>query len=498
MRNKTPLLDRVHAGAVAVMAVVVAVGAAALCWWQLAHYEDNLVDIFAQQQDQYVELAVDQIKAAKSTDAQIVSNVLESIAGSNTQYWTLTKDGDFVFVKDVADSNRYRGLPDKAYYDSEDAQEFVAGLEKGSVSHGVIDIDGRAFIASGTEFKHNGTVYRICLLTGKSVVIDHNAYLSARINLATTIGVVLALFVIACIVMALHNDRKTKRLEQAEAEAAELRRNVERLGDQLMGRVPVEGAVAGEDGAGEANGVDGADEAGAGEAGAGNVDEANDGGGNDGEADEAGEANAGEDAGAVEDVVTAEVGTAPEGAEASAGAATSEDVDKPAAASEDAASTEAAAAVAQADASTKPSAASAPQAASNLYAVASKEGRMSAHVSRIYRFKFYLNASHYVFFDGKQGETHPHTWEFALKIRVAGDNLTQFSDYEAAIEKVFEPFQNTTLNEVDPFDTLLPTLENLVEVFGLRLHDTVEGLKGELLEFEGSETPTRSYMVSYE
>ena len=374
MHNKTPLLDRVHAGAVAVMAVAVAVGAAALCWWQLAHYEDNLIDIFAVQQDQYVELAVDQIKAAKSTDEQIVADVLESIAGSNTQYWTLTKDGDFIFVKDVTDSNRYRGLPDKTYYDSADAQGFVAGLEKGSVSHGIIEIGGRTFIASGTEFKHNGTVYRICLLTGKNVVIDHNAYLSARINLATTIGVVLALFVVACIVMALHNDRKTKCLEQVEAEAADLRRNVERLGDQLMGR-----------------------------------------------------------------------------------------------------------------------------GASDLLPHNAEEAQlMSARTSRIYRFKFYLNASHYVFFDGKQGETHPHTWEFALKIRVSGEDLTQFSVYEAAIEKVFEPYQNTTLNEVDPFDALLPTLENLVEVFGLRLHDTVEGLKGELLEFEGSETPTRSYMVSYE
>lgn len=128
----------------------------------------------------------------------------------------------------------------------------------------------------------------------------------------------------------------------------------------------------------------------------------------------------------------------------------------------------------------------------------SKEAAMNASARRIYRFKFYLNASHYVFFNGHQGETHPHTWEFALKIQVDGSSLTQFSDYEDAISVVFEPYQNKNINEIDPFDALPPTLENLVEVFGARLSDTVGNMNAKLLEFEGSETPTRSYMVSYE
>lgn len=402
-RDKTPLLDRVHAGGVAAIAVIIAVTAGAFCWWQLAHYEDNLLEIFARQQDQYVELAVDQIKAADSDDADIVSNVLESIAGSNTQYWTLTKDGDFLFVKDVTDSNRYRGLPDDVYYDTEDAQRFVGSLSAGTVQHGIIFIDDRQFIASGTEFEHDGTAYRICLLTGKNVVIDHNAYLAARVNLGTTIAVVLALFVIAAIAMALNNDRKTRHMQQEEAEAARLRSTVERLGDQLMGRVPVAAAAAqAEGGATQAK-------------------------------------------------------TAPE---------------------------------LQADGPAVPS--------PIPLATLSKEASVNAAARRIYRFKFYLNATHYVFFDGQQGETHPHTWEFALKLQVDGSSLLQFSDYEDAISVVFEPYQGKTVNEVDPFDALLPTLENLVEVFGTRARDAVEPLGATLLEFEGSETPTRSYSVSYE
>lgn len=408
------MLDRVHAGTVAVAAVLIALAAAALCWWQLVHYEDNLIDIFAKQQDQYVDLAVDQIKAAESDDEHIVSNVLESIAGSNSQYWTLTKDGDFLFVKDVTDSNRYRGLPDSTYYSTDEAQQFVRNLAPGSVQHGVITIDDRQFIASGTEFEHNGTTYRICLLTGKNVVIDQNAYLAARVNLATTIAIVLALFVIGAIVMALHNDRKTKRLQQQDSEAVHLRATIERLGNQLMGRAPVDGHVK--------DNASGAVDASA-------------------------------------------APTTPTNGQSTAHAASQSSASQPAPVS---------------------------------LSVLSKEAAMNASARRIYRFKFYLNASHYVFFNGHQGETHPHTWEFALKIQVDGNSLTQFSDYEDAISVVFAPYQDKNINEIDPFDALPPTLENLVEVFGARLHDTVEGMNAKLLEFEGSETPTRSYMVSYE
>lgn len=395
MSRKTPLLDRVSAPVVAAASIVIAVIAGVSCWWQLVHYEDNLVDVFAQQQDQYVQLAVDQIKAADSDDAGAVESVLSSIAGSNSQYWTLSRDGDFVFVKDVADSNRYRGLPDNTYFDTDDAKAFVDGLADGSVSHGVVVIDGRQFIASGTGFSHDGNAYRICLLTGKSVVTDHNAYLTARVNLATTIAVALVVFVVFAIAMAVHNDRKRRCAREAGEEMARLRESVERLGDRLMGRAP---------------------------------------------------ASSGAGVGVL------------------AGASAN--------------------AVAASDNAVRPS----------KGAEMFKEMR----ARRIYCFKFYLNASHYVFFNGSQGEMHPHTWEFSLKLQAENDSLHQFSDYEKALGVVFEPYQNKTINEIAPFDELLPTLENIVEIFGAASREAADKIDARLLEIEGSETPTRSYLVSYE
>lgn len=117
---------------------------------------------------------------------------------------------------------------------------------------------------------------------------------------------------------------------------------------------------------------------------------------------------------------------------------------------------------------------------------------------RIYQFKFYLNASHYVIFDGQRGETHPHTWEFTTKIQLLKDELVPFNVYEDAINEVFAPYQNKELNGLDPFDGIIPSLESLVEVFGERVKAVVAELDGVLVEFEGSETPTRSYLLNYE
>lgn len=49
-----------------------------------------------------------------------------------------------------------------------------------------------------------------------------------------------------------------------------------------------------------------------------------------------------------------------------------------------------------------------------------------------------------------------------------------------------------------PFDTLMPTLENMVDYFGEQLRSVIRAVGGELMQIEGSETPTRSYIVSYE
>ncbi len=116
---------------------------------------------------------------------------------------------------------------------------------------------------------------------------------------------------------------------------------------------------------------------------------------------------------------------------------------------------------------------------------------------REYRLKFYLNANHYLIFNNKRGDTHPHTWEFTLNILIGRGELIEFHLFEKAIENSFKPYQNTVLNSVEPFDSIVPTLENLVDYFGELIRDVVEKIGGKLISIEGSETPTRSYIVYY-
>lgn len=382
MNVKDKAAGRLRTVLITVASVAIAAGAGVLCWYQLDSYENTLVDVFAQQQDQYVELAADELKSTKSADSTRFEKVIEAVSGSSSQYWTLSRGGELVFVKDVPETNRYRGISDVSYFSVDDARGFIEGLAENEVYHSVVEVDSKSYIASGTRFSLGKDSYSLCLLTGESVVTDHNAYLAARANLATTIGITLTLFIVAAIGLSLYSDRKSSRLVEAEADNSKLRKQVENL-SSLCVRQEASDALA---------------------------------------------------------IV---------------GAVSREDE-------------------------------------------ASQDGGRIA-MRRIYQFKFYLNASHFVFFNGSKGETHPHTWEFALKIKVRNnDDLVQFSTYEHALEAVFAPYQNKTINECEPFDTLLPTLENLVEVFSARLLSVVDELDADLLQVEGSETPTRSYMVSYE
>ena len=115
-----------------------------------------------------------------------------------------------------------------------------------------------------------------------------------------------------------------------------------------------------------------------------------------------------------------------------------------------------------------------------------------------YKFKFYLNASHYIIINGKQGEAHPHTWEFILDVVLPNSEFVQFSVYERTIESFFATYQNQTINDLAPFDAIIPTLENMVEYFGDAIRERIQAVGGQLEQIEGSETPSRSYVISYD
>ncbi len=116
---------------------------------------------------------------------------------------------------------------------------------------------------------------------------------------------------------------------------------------------------------------------------------------------------------------------------------------------------------------------------------------------REYKFKLYLNANHYVIFNGKKGESHPHTWEFAIELLVDKDKFIMFLDFEKAIDDFLEPFQDKLLNDIKPFDTIIPTLENMLDYFAPIFYEEIKKIGGLLIKIEASETASRTYVYSF-
>ena len=66
------------------------------------------------------------------------------------------------------------------------------------------------------------------------------------------------------------------------------------------------------------------------------------------------------------------------------------------------------------------------------------------------------------------------------------------------IEEYLDKYQGKVLNEVEPFDTIVPTLENVTDYFSEDIREILKENGGELVSLESSETPTRSYIINYE
>lgn len=113
-----------------------------------------------------------------------------------------------------------------------------------------------------------------------------------------------------------------------------------------------------------------------------------------------------------------------------------------------------------------------------------------------YRFKFYINASHAIYINGKMGQRHPHTWEITINTLKIQENFVLFQSIEEQIDKFMDRFQEGYMNEIPPFDLINPTLENCCEYFKNEIAEILRNEGWLLLMIEMSETPTRSYVIN--
>lgn len=212
-----------------IMAVFAFVG-----FYQLKIYDDNILEIYADQQDDYVQLVLDQINMKKYySDEEIIEDILNSLDVSGQKYWTLSKEESILFVKDVTETYRYKGFTTETYYISESAGEFLDSLNLNYVTHQLIVIDGDLYVASGAAFEYHGDIYRICLLTNRTVILDNNQFLSSKITLWIVLILMISGAAIASLSLVTGVFLQREKHRRLKSEIARKNKTLETLGREL-------------------------------------------------------------------------------------------------------------------------------------------------------------------------------------------------------------------------------------------------------------------------
>lgn len=224
-KGKNPTRGIVPKTFFGMLAVVLALGALALV--QEADIERGILEVCATQQDGYVQLVIDQINLKDNRDdEEMISDILQTMDASTTKYWVFSQDQTMLFVKDVTETNKYKGFSAATYWGTEGAQGFLDGLQRGAVIHGLVTVDGVEYLASGSVFEYDGREYRLCLLTNRAALLDNNDYLGARSRLLVIMLVTLGLLLIVPVSIAFATARARR---QTAAEHEEVRCSYERL-----------------------------------------------------------------------------------------------------------------------------------------------------------------------------------------------------------------------------------------------------------------------------
>lgn len=237
-KNKKRKQKKQHALAVViwstVFAFLCAFGCFAYAQYQINIYEEGVIDIYANQQDAYVQLVLDQINLNKSEkDDTAILDIIGTLDATSNKYWTLSENATMLFVKDVLETNKYKGFTTQTYYISDSAKEFLKHLSINKVTHNLIDMKDKKYIASGVVFQYEDAEYQICLLTNPDVVLDQNAYLGAKVNLNLMVIAVLAIFMITVIGMARYAAKCAGWFKREQETNHKLNQMIEDLNDRI-------------------------------------------------------------------------------------------------------------------------------------------------------------------------------------------------------------------------------------------------------------------------
>lgn len=209
--------------------------AGAFAYTRINKYEEGVLEVCATQQDAYVQLVLDQINLKSNRDdEQIINDILGTMNSSSNKYWTFSKNQSILFVKDVLETNRYKGVTTATYYESESATKFLNNLQNNRVTHDFIEIDGNSYVASGVTFEYKNQSYKLCLLTGRNAIMDNNSYMQIKIQMETYVVVLLLVLIVTAMLLAHSMRNLQEKLNNSEKTAARLNQMITKMNKRLL------------------------------------------------------------------------------------------------------------------------------------------------------------------------------------------------------------------------------------------------------------------------
>ena len=205
--------------------------------WQIHNYEQGVAELYAQEQDGYVEIVARQIELYGDIAGDaFVEDTIEMLDSTSQRYWTLDNSEYFLFVKSISETNVYKTFSTDTFYNTQSAQTFLGTLVQGKVKHAIISLEGVKYVASGIIFEYNGTEYRLCLLTDYDIMLTNNAYLSSKLYLLIVLILLIALLIIAVIYFTMKLIEARRKVDSIKAVNTELNNYIDYLDNVIMGR----------------------------------------------------------------------------------------------------------------------------------------------------------------------------------------------------------------------------------------------------------------------
>ena len=111
-----------------------------------------------------------------------------------------------------------------------------------------------------------------------------------------------------------------------------------------------------------------------------------------------------------------------------------------------------------------------------------------------YQLTFFLNATHSVKLQQKLFSEHPHTYE--IKCWVVTKSQDWSEEISKKIQEIIDRLDNHFLNQLDDFNKLNPTLENLTKYLFKEISHQLNEEEYRLTKIKVADSPLRFYFIN--